>query len=153
MSSSLTRPTSHVELITCHTARFEVAAAPPSATVVTAHGELDAANAQHFADFALRHAEQQLVLDLTGVEFFGTSGFSALHTLNVRCAGSNIDWLLVPSAAVSRLLRICDPDAALPWSESVEAALTALRDDARPLLQLVAEPRQRFRQQPRHVHL
>ena len=50
--------------------------------VITAHGELDAANAQEFVDYALRHAAHidRLVLDLTGVEFFGTAGFSALHT-------------------------------------------------------------------------
>ena len=56
--------------------------------VITAHGELDAANAQAFVDYALRHAAQTdyLVLDLTGVDFFGTAGFSALHTVNVRCA-------------------------------------------------------------------
>ncbi|BBY17274.1 STAS domain-containing protein [Mycolicibacterium litorale] len=125
----------------CRTARFEVAASQSSTTVVTAHGELDAANAQHFADFALRHAQKSLILDLSYVEFFGTAGFSALHTLNVRCAGSDIDWVLVPSAAVSRLLRICDPDATLPSSETVEKALALLQGEPRPLLQLVAEPR------------
>ena len=65
-------------------------------SVITAHGELDAANAQEFVDYALRHAARinRLVLDLSGVEFFGTSGFSALHTLNVRCAGESIEWAL-----------------------------------------------------------
>ena len=43
---------------------------------------------------------ERLVLDLSGVEFLGTAGFSALHTVNVRCAGENVDWALVPSAAV-----------------------------------------------------
>ena len=57
--------------------------------IITAHGELDAANAQQFVDYALRHAPdtERLVLDLSGVEFFGTAGFSALHSVNVRCAG------------------------------------------------------------------
>jgi anti-anti-sigma factor len=144
MSSSIVQPVSPTEAdhhtATGHTARFGATTSQPSTTVVTARGELDAANAQHFAAFALRHAAGALVLDLTGVEFFGTAGFSALHTLNVRCAGADIDWILVPSAAVNRLLRICDPDATLPWSETVETALVALQGDARPLLQLVAEP-------------
>lgn len=139
-SSSLIEPAPPTERVH-RTAHFEaVTASQPSATVVTTRGELDAANSQHFSDFALRHAAGALVLDLTGVEFFGTAGFSALHTLNVRCAGAGIDWILVPSAAVSRLLRICDPDAALPWSETVDSALAALEGGARPLLQLVAEP-------------
>lgn len=133
-------PASHSAPTTCHTARFEAAAPQPSTTVVTAHGELDAANAQHFADFALQHAQRALVVDLTGVEFFGTAGFSALHTLNVRCAGANVDWVLVPSAAVRRLLLICDPDAVLPTSDSVQTALSSLPGEVRPLLQLVAEP-------------
>ncbi|KUI23800.1 anti-anti-sigma factor [Mycobacterium sp. IS-1742] len=140
MSSSITQPASPPEREVRHTAEFEAAVLPPSTTAVTARGELDAANAQHFADFALQHAAGALMLDLSGVEFFGTAGFSALHTLNVRCAEADIAWILVPSAAVSRLLRICDPDATLPCSETVEAARIALQDQARPLLQLVAQP-------------
>ncbi|KUI31193.1 anti-anti-sigma factor [Mycobacterium sp. IS-1496] len=144
-SSSITQTESPPEpairhTATCHTAGFEAAALPPSTAVVTARGELDAANAQLFADFALQHAADALILDLSEVEFFGTAGFSALHTLNVRCAEADITWVLVPSAAVSRLLRICDPDATLPCAETVEAARTALQDRTRPLLQLVAEP-------------
>lgn len=141
MSSSIIQPVPSTEPTICHTARFEASAPLPSTTVVTVAGELDAANARDFADFALLHAGGALIVDLAGVEFFGTAGFSALHTLNVRCAGADINWILVPSAAVSRLLRICDPDATLPWSESVETALTALQGEPRPLLQLVAEPR------------
>lgn len=141
MSSSLSQPVPLTEPTICHTARFETTAPLPSTTVVSVHGELDAANARDFADFALQHAGDALIVDLTGVGFFGTAGFSALHTLNVRCAGADVNWILVPSPAVSRLLRICDPDATLPWSESVETALTALQGEPRRLLQLVAEPR------------
>jgi anti-anti-sigma regulatory factor len=81
------------------------------------------------------------VLDLTGVDFFGTAGFSALHTLNVRCAGEKIEWALAPSRAVTRLLRICDPDSALPICDSVEAALSAVQGEPRRLLQLVSKTR------------
>lgn len=114
----------------------------PSVAVITAVGELDASNAQDLVEYALRDAErsQRLALDLTGVEFFGTAGFSALHTLNVRCAGAGIEWVLVPSTAVSRLLRICDPDSALPIAATVPAALSLLQAERR-LLQLVSEPR------------
>jgi anti-anti-sigma factor len=111
--------------------------------VITAHGELDAANAQEFVDYALRHAPhiERLVLDLTGVDFFGTSGFSGLHTLNVRCAGEKIEWALVPSSAVTRLLRICDPDSALPICRTVDVALSAVQGEPRRLLQLVSKTR------------
>jgi anti-anti-sigma factor len=111
--------------------------------VITAHGELDAANAQEFVDYALRHAPhtERLVLDLGGVDFFGTAGFSALHSVNVRCAGEKIEWALVPSSAVTRLLKICDPDSALPICGSVDAALSAVQGEPHRLLQLVSKPR------------
>lgn len=102
-----------------HTARF-TAHRGPSAAVVTAHGELDASNAAALVDFVQRSATHsaQLVLDLSELEFFGTSGFSALHAINVRCAGAGVGWAVVPSEAVSRLLRICDPDQTLPITGS-----------------------------------
>lgn len=103
-----------------HTARF-TAEWGPSCVVITAHGELDASNANHLADYVQRcaaHAES-IILNLTGLEFFGTAGFSALHTINVRCAGADVRWTVVPSRAVSRLLRICDPDNTLPLAASV----------------------------------
>jgi anti-anti-sigma factor len=130
------------EHTTCYAARFETSRPKPSIAVIAAHGELDAANATEFADYALGRAEHtaRLVLDLTGIEFFGTAGFSALHTLNVRCAGKKVDWVLVPSAAVSRLLHLCDPDAALPEADTVDAAVIALESGQRSL-QLVTKPR------------
>jgi anti-anti-sigma factor len=123
-------------------ASFATRVLQPSVAVVTAKGELDASNAQQLVDYALRDAEstQRLALDLTGVGFFGTAGFSALHTLNVRCAGAGVEWVLVPSTPVSRLLRICDPDSTLPIAPTMSAALTHLQADQRRLLQLVTEP-------------
>ena len=141
MSTAITtsRPVDRTE---SHTASFATRWLQPSVAVITAHGELDASNAQDFVDYALRHAErtQRLALDLSGVDFFGTAGFSALHTLNVRCAGAGVEWVLVPSNAVSRLLRICDPDSALPIAATVPAALSRLQAEQRRLLQLVSEP-------------
>ena len=141
MSTAITtsRPVDRTE---SHTASFATRWLQPSVAVITAHGDLDASNAQDFVDYTLRHAErtQRLALDLTGVDFFGTAGFSALHTLNVRCAGAGVEWVLVPSNAVSRLLRICDPDSALPIAATVPAALSRLQAEQRRLLQLVSEP-------------
>jgi anti-anti-sigma factor len=127
----------------CHGAHFATRWLRPSTAVITAHGELDAANAQQFVDYALRHAPQIecLVLDLSGLEFFGTAGFSAMHSVNVRCAGEKIQWAMVPSAAVTRLLRICDPDSALPITSSVDIALSAVQGEPRRLLQLVTKSR------------
>jgi anti-anti-sigma factor len=123
------------------TARF-TAHWVPSAVVITADGELDAANALQLADYAQRCAAyaKSLILDLSGLEFFGTAGFSALHTINVRCVKADVHWTLVPSCAVSRLLRICDPDGVLPTAESAGAVLSS-RAERRRLLQLVSQSR------------
>jgi anti-anti-sigma factor len=136
-------PESLIERADLHTAHFATRWLQPDTAVITAHGEIDAANSQEFVDYALRHGDSisRLVLDMSGVDFFGTSGFSALHTLNVRCAGEAIEWASVPSSAVSRLLRICDPDSTLPFYGGVEAALSAVHGEPRRLLQLVAQPR------------
>jgi anti-anti-sigma factor len=128
---------------TCHTAYFATRWLHPSILIVSAHGELDAANAQDFVEYALRHTDtvKRLLLDLVNVEFFGRAGFSALHTLNVRCAAIGADWAMMPSKAVTRLLGICDPDATLPVAPSIESALGVIHGEPRPLLQLVPETR------------
>lgn len=124
-----------------HTARFS-AEWGPSLVVITAHGELDASNANQLADYVQSCAphSKSLIVNLSGLEFFGTAGFSALHTINVRCAGADVRWAVVPSKAVSRLLRICDPDNALPLAESVPDSLDEV-DEPRRLFQLIPQPR------------
>jgi anti-anti-sigma factor len=128
----------------CHTARF-TADWGQSGPVITVRGELDASNAGQLADYVQRCAthSKSLILDLSKVEFFGTAGFSALHTINVRCAGADVRWAVVPSQAVSRLLRICDPDSALPVAESAPGSgiVGSENDEPTPLLQLVSQPR------------
>ena len=129
------------ESLDCHTALFEISWPQPSTAIVAVQGELDAANGAQFVDFALRNAENtdRMVIDLSGLTFFATAGFTALHTLNVQCVGEEIRWALVPSPAVDRLLRICDPDSALPICSDVDGALTAVHNDPPRLLQLVPE--------------
>ena len=96
-------------------------------TIICAHGEIDQANAHTLAYLARR---RKLILDLTHLEFFGAAGFSALHRISVSCAHAGIDWALVPGAAVSRILRICDPDGLLPSVDTVSAALASLQGSA-----------------------
>jgi anti-anti-sigma factor len=124
-----------------HSARFS-AQWGSSSVIITAHGELDASNANELADYVQRcaaHADS-VIVNLSGLDFFGTAGFSALHTINVRCAGADVRWAVVPSKAVSRLLRICDPDHALPVAKSVPNVLDE-DEGPRRLFQLVPQPR------------
>lgn len=129
--------------LVCHTARFDTSWPEPTTAIVAGHGELDAANGIQFVSYALRNSAktQWLVVDLSGLSFFSTAGFSALHTLNVQCVGEDIRWALVPGRAVRRVLRICDPDAALPICADVPAALTAVQQEPPRSFQLVAETR------------
>jgi anti-anti-sigma factor len=117
----------------------------PSGTVITVDGELDAANADQLSAYVHHSAARggRVVLDLRGLEFIGTAGFSALHRINVVCLRARVRWAMVPSPAVSRLLRICDPDGTLPLTTAAhEPLVPAVRPEpGDPLLQLVAQPR------------
>jgi anti-anti-sigma factor len=123
-----------------HSARF-TADWDATRVVITVDGELDASNASQLADYfeeCMAHATP-MMLDLSNLEFFGTAGFSALHLINVQCAGANLRWAVVPNKAVSRLLRICDPDHTLPLVGSVNDVPDADDEDQDPnrLFQLV----------------
>ncbi|ORA27852.1 STAS domain-containing protein [Mycobacterium aquaticum] len=102
----------------------------PSTALVTVGGELDAANARQFAEYAMGHISRskELILDLQSVQFFAVSCVPALHNLNMRCAREGVGWALVPSPAVLRVLRICDPDEQLPTAPTIKTALSWLRN-------------------------
>ena len=117
----------------------------PSATVITAHGELDAANANQLTVFVERcvRDSSQVIVNLRGLDFFGTAGFSALHRINVVCSAAGVRWVLVSGRAAHRVLRICDPDRTLPTTASLPELVLqkAGIQEPRLLLQLVPQPR------------
>jgi anti-anti-sigma factor len=98
--------------------------------VVAAHGAIDATNARVTTDHLLSQAMcgQGLILDLRALDFFGTEGFLVLHRVAVGCAHTGTAWSLVPGPAVTRLLRICDPQGLLPAADTVDAALATVTD-------------------------
>jgi len=101
-----------------------------SVAVISAHGHIDASNADTLTDYTLGHLMRcrGLILDLRGLDFFGTDGFSALHRVSVCCARAGMGWAVVPSKAVSRVLRIVDPQSLLPAASTVEAAMAIIQD-------------------------
>lgn len=117
-----------------HTAKFTVHWGR-SGAVVAADGEIDAANAAPFADYVRRCADccEWLILDLAGLAFIGTVGFSALQSLSARCATARTRLTVIPSPAVSSLLRICDPQSRLPLVPSLADALADVQKSGRPL--------------------
>ncbi len=124
-------------------ARAHFASAPIGSSMVhvTAEGEIDAANAlslSMFVEAELANAGR-LILDLRGLDFFGTQGFSMLHRINVMSSRHAVNWVVVPGDEVNRVLKICDPDGALPVTETLDEAIaTAIRPPRRHL-RLVAD--------------
>ena len=87
-------------------------------------------NADALTEYTLGHLMRcrGLILDLRGLDFFGTDGFSALHRVSVCCARAGIAWAVVSGEAVSRVLRIVDPQGWLPTASTVEAAMAIVKD-------------------------
>jgi anti-anti-sigma factor len=108
-------------------------AARPIGSSISLHvveGEIDASNAASLSDFVERNlgSAKRLILDLRGLTFFGTQGFSTLHRINVACSRHNVNIVVLPGDEVNRLLRICDPAGGLPVARSLQGAIhTAVR--------------------------
>ncbi len=113
------------------TAQLTTRETSTSAAMVSADGDIDAANANAFIDYTLANAASSsgLIVDLRHVQFIAVEGFSALHKIAVRCAGAGISWALVPGPSADRLLRLCDPDRSLPVLDHLDIALTGLLDE------------------------
>ncbi len=113
-----------------HTARLASRRLRSSVAVIRAHGGIDASNADTLVEYTLGHLMRcrGLILDLRDLDFFGTEGFSALHRISVCCARASIGWAVVSGEAVSRVVRICDPEGLLPAACTVEAAMATVQD-------------------------
>ncbi len=96
--------------------------------LIGVRGDIDATNRHAFGRFVHHHTRisKQLILDLTAVDFFGSQGFTALDYASVQCARRDVDWMIVGSRPVLRILRICDPDGELPVVADFPAALARL---------------------------
>jgi anti-anti-sigma factor len=113
-----------------HRARLASRRLRSSVAVISAHGHIDASNADILTEYTRGHLMRcrALILDLRGLDFFGTEGFSALHRVSVCCARAGIGWAVVSGEAVSRVLRIGDPHGLLPAASTLEAALATFQD-------------------------
>lgn len=104
--------------LTTRRAELQLSADWLNSTVVriSASGDIDASNTSELLDFVRRRGAncRSLILDLSDVTFFATAGFSALRTIDIRSSRASVSWMLVDGPAVSRVLRICDPERTLP---------------------------------------
>ena len=112
-----------------HTARFASRRLRSSVAVISADGGIDASNADTLTEYTLGHVMccRGLILDLRDLDFFGTEGFSVLHRVSVCCARAGIGWAVVSGEAVSRVLRIGDPQGLLPAASTLEAAMAIVQ--------------------------
>jgi anti-anti-sigma factor len=116
------------EVQRCGRAVFSAQELSSERVLVGVRGEVDATNRQELGRFIQRHSRvsKQLILDLSGVDFFGSQGFTALYFVNVQCARRDVDWMIACNTPVRRILRICDPDAELPLVDNIDSALARL---------------------------
>jgi anti-anti-sigma factor len=112
----------------CGSGTFSVRHSAPTRVVVAVVGDVDAFNARALGRYVERHIRmsKQLVLDLRAVDFAGAQAFTALYYISVHCARRNVDWIILGSHHVRRLLSILDPDGELPMVDDLPAGLSRL---------------------------
>jgi len=112
----------------CGRAAFVTRDLTDARVLVAVTGEVDATNRHELGRFVEHHTRvsKQLVLDLRGVDFFGSQGFTALHFISVQCARRDVDWMVVGNRNVLRILGICDPHGELPVVDDIAAGLARL---------------------------
>lgn len=88
----------------------------PTDVRIAVTGDIDASNADELATYVFRRGanSRRLILDLNGVDFLSTAGFSVLCTIHQRCTHANVEWTLLGNAMVLRVIAICDPHQTLP---------------------------------------
>ena len=83
-------------------------------------------------------AHHGVISDLTAVKFFGIEGLSVLVEIYVALEQRH-RIALVPSSAVTRVLRLCTPASPIVVAFDIDAALAAMQSQLRPVLSLVAQ--------------
>jgi anti-anti-sigma factor len=101
-------------------------AARDGCTVITAVGEADIATASRLSN-ALRRAPARapVILDLTGVTFMDCTGLHPIVHAHRAAAAQHTPFILVPTPAITRLLRLADVQHILRTRATVPDAVTA----------------------------
>jgi anti-anti-sigma factor len=101
----------------------------PAVTVAHVSGEIDLASADTFREGLAEGVAsgEVFVLDLDGVTFMGSLGFSVLVETHHETERRNIRWAIVAGqSAISRPLKITGLEQILPIYPSVNEAVAAL---------------------------
>jgi anti-anti-sigma factor len=99
--------------------------------VVTVNGAIDLKNVDDVSRYSRRFIlqEKPFVLDLRGVDFFASQSVTFLEQVDEDCRMAGLEWALVASPIVSRVLRIVNGENMFPVAASVHAALNSFADD------------------------
>jgi anti-anti-sigma regulatory factor len=95
--------------------------------VLKAIGPIDASSAEYFIQRVQERMmlSRMLIIDLSEVTFFAVAGYHALRLIDEGREKYGAEWIVVPNAAVARVLDLCEPTGALPTAGSVAAARAA----------------------------
>ncbi|MEU1202073.1 STAS domain-containing protein [Streptomyces sp. NPDC005813] len=104
--------------------------------LVTVEGDLDVETApelRHHLSGQVRAGRRHLLIDLAAVPFMDSSGINAILKAleETRLAGGSIR-LVSPAPAVRRVLDLTGVNLAIASSDSVDAALALVAEDATP---------------------
>jgi anti-anti-sigma factor len=102
------------------------------ASVVTISGAIDAMNVDQLTECCERFImpDKPLVLDLSGVDCLAAQGIRFLYRVDQDCSAAGLEWALIASQPVTRVLRITDDQARFPLVGSVHEALHYFVDAA-----------------------
>jgi anti-sigma B factor antagonist len=108
-------------------------AADGDVVVASVRGEIDLSNAGELGEAIGRRLTNEalaLVLDLTAVEYLDSAGIHVIYDLHerLRNRGQDIRVVIAPGAVIAEALRLADVPRAVGAAETVEAALTSLRE-------------------------
>ena len=100
------------------------------ATVVTIHGEIDAANVDPVIGYIQRLilARDPLVLDLSDVKSSAAECILLLRLVGDECCSAEVEWTLVAGPDVSQMLRDSGYETMCPIARSVPEALHQFSD-------------------------
>lgn len=98
------------------------------AMIVQIGGEIDACNADRLSENVFRYAAtaSALVVDTVAVDFCSVRGLRHLMALDQHCHAFGIQWALVATGAVRRMLEATGVNSALPLTNSISTALQSL---------------------------
>lgn len=101
--------------------------APPGATVITVHGEVDMLTSTLLRDRLLPHVGdtvRHVIIDLAGVSFLAAAGLTVLVNARRAAAAAGVTlYLVAPSRQVLRPLRITGLDGTFDITPNLTQAL------------------------------